>query len=664
MSHLIKPCEMKKLHLVVIINFILFNVGFSQTYIKEFGKIGKDEIELETYSKDKNAEAVVLFDIGKSTFVDAESGYDVLFERMSRVKILSEAGIEYSEIEIPFYREDGIFEKVYDIEAYTYNFEDGAIKKEQLDLTQVYDEVVNEYWTYKKFAMPNVKVGSIIEYKYKLRSEFIFNLQDWEFQWKIPVVYSEYTVGMIPFYNYSWVLRGTNKLDVYEEYEGQSERSYGITVSYGNSTFRDMFYTFGMKDQPAFNDEEFITSINDYITKIDFQLAQINQLSGAKIEIITTWEKLVDELLSDSDFGKFIKKSEKEAAKAIDVSDLGSERERFDKVLDYMKNNFSWNNFNSYYASKSAKDFFVEKTGNCADINLFTVGMLHSTGIKAYPVLMSTRSHGKILYNYPYSSFFNYLIVLAEVDGEMILTDATEIYGLNDRIPTRCINDKGLIVSEDQIEWVTLECLHPSEMNTELTMEFEDGIINGNFVQTSTEYDALYYRNRYADDVGYIKDHLDDEYYNVNTSTIAVENFEDRAKPYVLKYELSAQPEVINDKIYVSPFLGEIISENPLKQNSRKYDIDMTYSYKENYTAKIKIPEGYHLDYIPENEVVNNDIFSFDYKVEQQNEELIVSCSYFFKKSVYSPEMYARLKLYFNKIIEKGNDKLVFTKTI
>ena len=63
-----------------------------------------------------------------------------------------------------------------------------------------------------------------------------------------------------------------------------------------------------MNDIPAFNSESFITSINDYIMKIDFQLAKIYYRSGSKKEIMTTWTELIETLNKDSEFGKFILK--------------------------------------------------------------------------------------------------------------------------------------------------------------------------------------------------------------------------------------------------------------------------------------------------------------------------------------------------------------------
>ena len=49
------------------------------------------------------------------------------------------------------------------IEAYTYNLEDGEIKKSKLNPKQVYEEIINEKWKAIRFTFPDVKVGSIIE---------------------------------------------------------------------------------------------------------------------------------------------------------------------------------------------------------------------------------------------------------------------------------------------------------------------------------------------------------------------------------------------------------------------------------------------------------------------------------------------------------------------
>jgi hypothetical protein len=652
---------MRKAAILFLIGGLLSFPVTGQDFSKEFGKITGHEFQLDHYAKDKTAEALVLFDVGKSYFIRAENSYDVIFERSTRIKIFSEAGIEWAEVEIPFYQEGGIYEKIYDIEAYTYNVEDGGITKTSLDVANTYDEKVSDYWNVKKFAMPNVKEGSIIEYRYKINSQYKFNLRDWEFQWKIPVLYSEYEVKMIPFYEYTYLMQGRSKFDDYSTYTDK-----GVSRQFGSITFQDLVHKFVMTDLPAFNDEEFITSINDYIIQIDFQLARINYPTGTSVDILTTWEKMIEALQKHTDFGKYIIKSEKMAPKLIDEKALSgkSDQEKFDAIIDFVKGNYNWNNFKGIYATKPLNKFITDKFGNCADLNLLATGLLNGIGIEAYPVLISTRSHGKIKYDYPYSHFFNYIIILAYIDGKPILSDATRILGLNDRIPAECINDRGLIIQEDKVEWVTLAGSKPSEIETILDININDPDQIARLKQRSTEYDAQYFRENFKDEETVVAELKDSRNYEISSQSLAIENLEIRDKPLGLSYETSSVSEMVNEKIYVKPFLNEVISDNPLKQQTRSYPIDMNYPKKRTYRSTIMIPEGYQIDFLPQPVKIKNDQFEMNYSVASDEEKIVAELSYYFKGSVYAAQDYMKIKYYFNEIVNKGSERVVFSELI
>lgn len=649
-----------KLHITLVF-FVLIQITIhGQTFSKEFGKIGMEEIELRQFDPDKDAEALVLFDIAKSYFIRPDHSFEIVFERSTRIKILSEAGIKWAEIEIPYYQEGGIYEKVYDIEAYAYNYENGRLNKTPLNLSNTYDEKINNYWINKKFAIPNVKEGSIIEYKYKINSQYMFNLRDWEFQWKIPVTYSEYEVRMIPFYEYKWLLQGANKFD-----SQTSKVDNGFEKDFGPIKYKDMIHKYIMKDLPAFKGEEFITSINDFIIKIDFQLSKIHHPNGSTTQIITTWKDMCTDLLKNGDFGKYVQKSEKLAPKLFNVEHikLKNEKEKFNIVLDYVKGNYNWNNFYGKYATKSPGKLVEEKHGNGADINLFAIGLLNAMGIDAKPVLISTRGNGKILYNYPYYHFFNYVIILAKIDGENVLTDATDILNLNNRISVKSINDKGLIVQRDKVEWINLESLIPSETKTEILLAIEASkTVHSTITKTATEYDALHYRNNYSGNIETIKKKIETKDYLVNDASIVVQNQLNIEKPYILTYKQSSTPEVVNEKIYVAPFLNEIISDNPLKQKERTYPIDMTYPVKRIFNSTIQIPEGFKVDYLPTEQKINHSLFDLGYTINLTDNQLTVSFDYYFKKSVYAPEDYGLIKYFFNEIINRGNERIVLVK--
>ncbi|WP_346859464.1 DUF3857 domain-containing protein [uncultured Draconibacterium sp.] len=651
---------MKNLFLALI--FLCFCTIHSQAqhYSTEFGKIGKDDIELVTYDKDKSAEAVVLFDIGKSHFVDDYNKFNVLFERSKRIKILSEAGIKYAEIEIPYYQEGGIYEEIYELQATTYNFENNQLIKTELQDRNWHDEKINDYWRVRKFAFPNVKSGSIIEFRYKLKSPYVFNLQDWEFQSKIPTVYSQYTAKIIPFYNYSYISQGMTKYDKQQAYvEKGSKRSFA-SVEYN-----DMVYEFVMLDVPAFKSEDYISSINDYIMKIDFQLAEIAYPDGQKKEIMTTWPKLIEEYLEHSDFGKYIKKCEKLAPKLIDNAVLSTmtKKEKFEYILKYVKENYSWNGYNAKYASKSASTVIKDKFGNSAELNLLAIGLLRATGIETEPVLISTRDHGQIRQSYPFNHFFNYVLIFAELDGVNTIADATEKSVGFYRIPSRCINDRGLLVKEAKKEkWIGLSSLIPSATKTHINLEFDHEQLLANISTEVNEYSAANHRKSIGNSTEKLSKYLEKNNYKVDTGNIEISNPINPDEPYTFEFKFQTKPELINEKIYISPFCNETMEENPLQQPERNYPVDMVYPTKTTILSHIIIPDGYDVDYTAENLKIDNDLFEMEYNISLQESSVEIQLYYYFRKSIYSVEDYSKIKYYFNELVKKGNEKVVFKK--
>jgi hypothetical protein len=655
---------MKSFALVLFVLFFsVCKQTIAQTLSKAYGKVGKDDIELLTYAPDKEAEAIVLFDYGKSYFVDNDGSFDVIFERTTRIKIMSEAGLKWAEIEVPYYHEGYIYESVENVEGNTYNFADGQLKITKLDPSQSQVEKENENWNLKKFAMPDVKVGSIIEYKYKVNSQYVFNLRNWEFQWQIPCIYSEYETRMIPFFTYTWLLQGASKFS-----DQSSEETKGLERNFRGIKFNDLSHKYIMKDLPAFHDEGYITSMEDYIIKMDFQLSKIYYPDGTTKDIVTTWPKLIEDLLKSDDFGKYIKKSEKEAKEFLQADSLAVKNtsEKFEYVMNKVKSSFNWNQRRSYAASDKVSDFMKNKVGNCADINLFAIGQLSAAGIEAYPVILSTRDHGKIKVDYPFAHFFNYVIIMANIEGKVVMTDATEPLCQNDRIPTRCINDKGLVINNGDIQWVNLGCSFITSNQTFLNFNQFDSInhtfmVNMNIA--STEYAALSLRNQYGDNIEKMKERINkDEGISLIDSTMKTMNYLESKKPYKMSYSVWANVEMINNKMYCAPFLREVINDNPFKQDSRNYPIDMVYPEKHVYITTLTIPKGYSVEYVPSNIKIANDQIDLDFSVLKSEDKINITFGYFFKKSVYPATDYAKIKYYYNEIVKKGNDKIVLVK--
>ena len=657
-----------KRHYILVFLIFLSSSLIAQKFSYKFGEITSSDVDFKSYDKDTDAEAVVFFDIGKSKFVqEAGSGFSVLFERHCRMKILKESGLEYAEISIYFYQEGNIYETIEEIQAFTCNFEDGRLTKIPLDINNAYEEKVNQYWKVKKFAMPAVKEGSIIEYKYTIKSPYLFKLRDWEFQSRVPTIYSEYEAKLIPFYEYVYIIQGTSKLDVFEQYEDKGmPRHFGSPGAYGSNEYHDMVYKFGMKDIPAFKDETYITSINDYIIKLDFQLARFHRLDGVVIDILKTWKELNEDILKEDDFGKYMNSCERVAKKIVKENNLLSldEQKRFEFIVNYTKEHFKWNGYYYKYAHINVNNFMKEKTGGSANINLFLTAFLTAAEMEAYPVLISTRDHGKIKSDYPFLHFFNSVVVLAKVEGKNVLTDGTDPLCPNNVIPPQCQNDNGLIVKKGTDEWVSLTRNEVSKTQKFFDVKFAEGEEDPEckVLMRYSLFDALSERKQFVDNTEKIKEYYTERGFEI-IGDVKTQDFKNIEKPYTIEFQSKIPMQVIDDKIYISPFFNEAPGKNPFTFKERKYPIDVTYTQLKLFQSTITLPEGYYFSHIPAAYETKNDLVSISFTINKSAANVLtISGSYKFEKNAYDASGYTRLKFYFDKIVDLFNEKVIIEK--
>ncbi len=636
--------------------------AIAQDYSYEFKKITSNEVNLKSYEKDKDAPALILYDIGKTSIIENhDGGLELQFEHRRKIKIFNQAGYEYAEIELPFYVKNYKKEQVVDIEAYTYNQTETGVIRTPLEPSKIYEEAINDRWRVKKFAFPKVKDGSIIEYKYKFITPHITDYQDWEFQQDIPVKYSKYEALMNPFYSFAWYLQGATKFNTFRDYVEE-----GLPQYYAGIEYKHKVYEFGMIDIPAFYDEGYITSRNDYIMKINFQLAEINHPNGAKIQVLSTWPKLAKNMLSKQDLGGFKNSVERKANKMLEEINLTEtdELKITEIISEYIKSNYEWNGRYGYIPIQTAKEFLSTKSGNCSEINLLLTGLLNEAGITAYPVLISTRSNGKIKIDYPYLETFNYLAVLADFsNGKSLLLDATERNLPYHILPTRCINDDGLVLRKDQEQWASLISEYPSSIKYNLIMKLNENLdsLDGENSIISDGYIAFFHRNKLHDNYTAQKKYFTKKDIYLKSKAKSL-NFDRKNLPFTLAFRSSTPVENVFDKIYISPFAKIPPEENPFKQPERKYPIDFTYANKRIFNSYITIPEGYTTDFLPEGKEIHEPNFNLSYRIVVNDNIIQIQAEYEFTKAVYEANEYSLLKQYFNQIVKKLNEKIVLKK--
>jgi len=654
--------------LPLILSLLICSQLFSQKVVKEFGVISLDEIKMNSYEKDKEAKAVVLYDKGKSIFYDTKGGYDIRFTRHKRIKIFDNSESQYAEVSIPYYVDGfGKTEVVKSIKAVSYNYINGVLVEKELDPKTIYEEQISERWFNKKFVFPDVQDGSILEYSYILESPFHFNLPDWYFQDEIPTIYSEYEVSLIPFYEYVYIVQGVKQFDYSNSIVAKEKRTWGSTSkSYGKiagngAEFQDYVHSYVLKDVPAFDSEDYITSVNDYIIKMDWQLAKFHDPRGGTIDIISTWPSLNEELLKSEKFGKYMKSCSRYAEQLLKDLPLQGldEIEKAQIIIDYVKNNFEWNGTTSKYSYQSVKNLLNNKSGNAADINLFMIEMLNAANINAVPLILSTRNHGKIRKQYPFDHYTNYVIALVNTPAPF-LADATEELLPYNIIPTRCLNGEGILVDDaEEPTWISLESSLVSVEKNVILLSVDTSTLD---IKTrvsiqGTLYESFSSRTRFKDDRQKIKEYYSDKIGVINN--MSTYGYKSISKPYSLYFEGSFETEKIGENIVVKPFLNLPISKNPLSQKTRNYPVDFVYPYEEQFESTLEIPDGFTIATLPESYSFDNELVEVNINYTISNGTLSAKGNYKFKKAIYDVDEYTKLKFYFKQIVEYFNQPVV-----
>ena len=119
-----------------------------KTQISDYGAFTPEEKALKQVPFDKEADAVILFDVATATYNDA---YNLITERRIRIKILKDKGINNANIEIPYYTQNN-FETIRNIRGITYSVNStGMAVVTELDNKDIFRQKINDNFSIVKF---------------------------------------------------------------------------------------------------------------------------------------------------------------------------------------------------------------------------------------------------------------------------------------------------------------------------------------------------------------------------------------------------------------------------------------------------------------------------------------------------------------------------------
>ena len=641
--------------LFLVCLFLAVSLGAHSQAPAVFGTVKVSDFQ-EKYKADHAA--AVLYDRGYTRFQNDAQGMYIEYTRETRIHIHQKSGLDYADIVIPYYQDGfGKSETIQSIEAYTYiiDADKGMIDKRPLNPEDIFTEKMTDKIRLKKFVLPNVREGSIIEYRFVKKTPFLFNPPDWEFQNEIPTKVSTYEIHLTPFYEYTYLLQGATRFDGYKNW-----------VSTDTDAFANVKYNFGihrytMKNIPAFDDESFITTKDDYIMKMDFQLSKVNYPSGGSKDIMTNWPTIIDDYLDRDNFGKYLKQIAKYTSKVYEENaSLQLKEDQIKNIVEFVRTNYEWDGDPRDYTTTKAKEFSQSRVGSSAEINLFLCGLLRDAGFEAFPVILSTRNHGKVHTEYAFSHYFNDVITAIRINDTYQLLDGTEMALPFDRLPVRCLNEVGLVIEKDQVHWISLESNNESISNYYLDIKLNVDALGADVTvaNRSTGYAGFLARKR----VGDAEDKLEDSNISgdlANIEEVTFKNVDQPDRAYMVNFKGDRPIEGYGDKLLINPFKGYVDEESPFKATTRKYPVDMIYPRTTQITAVLEIPEGYSPLEIPEEFVVDNPMIQSSLKVQVKDGSIQLVANVAFKSAVYQAKDYKKLRSDYAFVLNKLNQLVV-----
>ena len=645
----------KRTNLLALILLCFLISTYAQKSPIKFGEIPLEDLKMRVYAKDTSASAVILTDYGEAYVNVTSLQASLQFERHVRIKILTNDGLAWADVGIPLYHSGSSEERVIKLKASTYNLENGKIVASEMAKDGIFKEKFNRDFKLQKFSLPNVKVGSVIEYSYTISSEFITNFPNWQFQYDIPVRWSEYWARFPEFFIFEKYMQGYIPTTSYE------------VKNQHNGDFQVQAHHWISKDVPAFKKEPFMTCEDDYVSKINFALSHISFPGQPVQEIMGTWSKLNTLLLESESFGKAVTGSGflKKKAEELTVGKTDPQQ-KVEAIYNYVKETLEWDGTEDKYVD-NLKKVIEDKKGTAADINIILASMLEKVDIPVDMVLLSTRDHGFVRTPYPMAEQFNYVICAARIGDKQLLLDATDKYLPMNILPERCLNGQALVISKTHHGWINIETKTRARtvIDVDLTLS-EAGELKGRLSYSCEGYDALKLRKAYyaSSEQEYLKEFLANKSWEVEKSEFL--NLKNLNQSVKQSHEvvISEQTIVAGNIIYLNPLLGENVKENLFKHEKREYPVDFGKPVERFIMGKVILPEGYTVDELPKPKIIvlPNAAGKYTYNVTHTGNTLNIVSVMQINKSLFVQDEYPNLREFYNQLVAKQAEQIVIRK--
>jgi hypothetical protein len=448
----------------------------SSSAADEWLPISPEELKMTSVPEAPGAPAVYLF-----RQVDRNDAQGRANERnYARIKILTEEGRKYADVEIPYFKNEG---SIINVKARTVR-PDGTIANfegKPFDKTIVKARGLK--YLAKTFTLPDVQVGSIIEYQYTYNPQegYVYD-STWILSEELFTVRGKFSLKPDASFNVRW--------------------STPVGLPAGNTPPKDDHGTFRMEAQkvPAFQIEDFMPPENELKYRVEFTYVDNSNMETVPDKF---WKKEGQRLNSgiETFVGKR-KAMEQAVAQIVSASDTPEVKLQkiYAKVQTLRNTTFEAEKTEQEKKREKEKDVnnvedvWKRGYGNGLQLTWLFLALARAAGFEAYPVMVSVRSvyfFNPAIMN---PSQLDTNVVLVKLNGKDVYCDPGTLYVPFGLLPWAETAVQGLRLDKDGGTWVRTDLPQSSvsriERKADLKLD-DTGSLAGKLTITFTGLEAL-----------------------------------------------------------------------------------------------------------------------------------------------------------------------------
>jgi hypothetical protein len=644
-----------------VLILLLLAFLFSLRSFADWPPVSPDDLKMTDLKEQPGAPAVVL---DREEIDDDMNNVHSVYER---IKILTDAGREYANVEIP-YRHRGF--SIGAISGQTVHADGTVVPFTGKPFDKTVVKAGGLRINVKSFTLPDVQVGSIIDYKYSLRYEDNLLLPpDWDVQ--TDLFQRRAYFKFIPFQNhgnmYIQLAHGQISQGIaWTPFLGdgpQPQKHELPTQSF--ATVHDVGFWIDLTrtNIPALVDEPFMPPTNMLRMRVYFYYQQNLKMDDYWKSEGKFWNKDVEEFVGrnhgvDETLAKIFSPSDTPEQKVHKIYAFVGSLENLDYIPERSKQE---NKTLELKAVKGADDVLENHSGDHDELNRLFVSMVRAAGIPASLIWVPNRERDVFIKQYMSTSQLEAEIAIVQLNGKDVFLDPGTKYCPFGILDWRYTGVQGLRQSPKGAD--VGETPPPNYTQSimtrmaRLTLD-EHGTASGAVSLMFKGTAAMHHRQEGgATDAEGRKKLMEDELRGIlpGNSEITLNNapdWDNAEAPLVAQFHVSFPFAVAAGKrLMIMQHVFQVNEKPRFPSADRKNAVYFHVPWQEADEVHITIPAGMEVESLAPDDMVKLDYAL--YKVQQKKEApdtIFSRRDFIMGNGVFTPQEYKEIKGFFDKV--------------